>query len=193
MKKIALILASGLAMASVANAADLDKGFYVSASGHYNKLTFDGLGSSAKLERSKFVPRIAIGYELGHGVRSEVSYEDLGELSGTVNVSGVKVKGTAKVKSLGFTTLVNFRTDKALQPFVGARLLYSQAKVSADASTYFASASAKTNEYSFGFGALGGLEYKVNNHIFIGSSLEYNYLASDAHSINAGVGVRYKF
>ncbi len=184
MKKIALVLASGLAMASVANAEDfamdLNQGVYVSATANVSNTSID----DTPLSRSAITPKIAIGYDFGT-YRVELNYADLGKLKHHVNSNELNVK----LKNLGVSAMYNFAPEKAFQPYLGGRLIYTKASLNAKVYNHHFSDSEK----KFGFGAMLGAEYRLDSNIFTGINFEYDRLASNASSASAGISIRYKF
>lgn len=200
MKKIALILASGLAMAGTANATDLNQwlsnpnqGFYVSATANMSHTKVDSDDGIPSISNSKITPKIAVGYDFG-AYRVELNYADLGKLKYQEhNDYYGDVAFTGKIKNLGVSAMYNFAPEKAFQPYLGARLMYTKFTSNASATILGESYSFSDSEHRVGFGALAGVEYRLDSNLFAGVNVEYDRIATNAGSTSAGVSIRYKF
>lgn len=93
-----------------------------------------------------------------------------------------------KTRSLGISTIYDFNNSSNLTPYIGARL--SSNKYTAVAiGGYDDSESAS----SMGIGLLGGVQYRLGQHLSLNTNLEYNRIAQDVGQFGLHAGLRFDF
>lgn len=165
---------------------------------------------SGTLKKNKVGTRIAVGKDNGN-LRYQADYTYFGKVKddtaitlsdGTVTVNvGRKDKFTAH--SVGFSTIYDFDTKTALQPYVGLRLGVNLLDVDIVATatnvntTYSATAVREERKTQVGIGALAGVQYNINSKFSVDAGVEYNYLGKAEkfkfNQYGASVGLRYNF
>ena len=162
------------------------KGIYIQADAGLSGIGID-LNTyeygTENFSNTNFTPRIALGYDFGT-MRLDVDYTDYGKIE-IYDDSDVHIK----IKTIGVKFIKLFNNNSNFRPFVGGRLNYSTLKSNCNMIK-----DQLNNEHSLGLGGLGGIEYRLNNHFFIGAGMEINYLSADPTlQLGGSAFLRFKF
>ena len=161
------------------------EGFYIQADAGASRLSIDLEHPTGTITQSDntFSPRIALGYDFGT-FRMDLGYNKYGKIK-----FNDPFHSSIKVTTIDARFIKSFNNDAETRPFVGAKLNYS----SFDLKTDLEGVKLKYKD-SAGVGALAGFEHRINRNIFIGSSIEANYLSADpVLQLGANAFLRFKF
>lgn len=213
---LAIIAAVSALGVSVAHASDV--GPYVQADiglanlnyndGHVVKVKNYAKSLKNSYKESSFMPRISAGYDFGaYRVAADYTkYKNIHEsFSGDVvdgkNTYAVKYDSKLKVQSFGVSGIYDVPTQwGGFQPYVGARVSLNKVKIDATGSAVdkanagnSAKVRADGTETKVGFGAMAGVNYKINDAMTVDAGYRYNRIYSDLSAHEATVGLRYSF
>lgn len=164
---------------------------------------------SGTLKKNKVGARIAVGKDNGN-LRYQADYTYFGEIkqnrSENVNMPvlgdvALKRKDQFNAHSVGFSTIYDFDTKTALQPYVGLRVGVNLLDVdivgTASTATESSTTTREERKAQVGIGALAGVQYNINSKFALNAGLEYNYLGKAEkfkfNQYGANVGLRYNF
>ncbi|MDU8924675.1 opacity family porin [Pasteurellaceae bacterium LIM206] len=177
MKKTLLAIISALAFVSTANA-----NIYAEGNVGVSKL------KSGDVSETRVVPGVAVGYDAGD-VRFAADYTYYGKSN-----SG---NSSVKAKSIGVSAIYDIAINAPVQPYVGVRLSANDITAREDKVANGVRTIKESDSYKFGYGAVAGVQYKLNKDWSLDGGIEYNRLGSaNDHNINqygAKAGIRYDF
>lgn len=127
--------------------------------------------------------RLSVGYAFER-FRVAVDYTNLSK----ANFDELDL--SIKSKSLGISTFYDFKSSSQFTPYLGVRVANNSLKASAN-HWYYGKVSEKATR--IGYGALGGVSYKLNPNLSLNLGAEVNALAGNVYQLGGNAGVRYSF
>ncbi|AWX13404.1 hypothetical protein CEP48_03840 [Mergibacter septicus] len=189
MKK--LLIASLLTLSAIP--AFASKGnIYVQGDLGYSEVSTDREeinGEKINLSNKSFTQRLSVGYNFGNGFRVAGDFTNFANIKGEVNILGINVDYTAKIKSFGISAFYDFANSTRFTPYLGTRLSYNHGSMNVSTNVI----EVDVSKSSTGFGVLGGIQTKLTNNLSINTGLEYNRLFSDVNQFGANLGLSYNF
>ena len=177
MKKILLTVLAAISMISTANA-----NWYVEGNVGYGKL------KNNDASKSRVMPNAAVGYDFGD-MRVAADYQYYGKAEN--GASSVKAQG------VGVSAIYDVPLQSDLKPYVGARVSVNDIDAHSVHTNGNTRTIRETEGYKMGYGAVAGVQYKLDRDWSINGGVEYNRLGkandSTVKQYGAKAGMRYDF
>lgn len=177
MRKILLTVLATISMISTANA-----NWYAEGNLGYGKLKNDDVS------KSRVMPNVVVGYDFGD-MRVAADYQYYGKAES--GASSLKAQG------VGVSAIYNVPLQSDIKPYVGARVSVNDIDARSVHTNGNTRTIRETDGYKMGYGAVAGVQYKLNHDWSINGGVEYNRLGkandSSVKQYGAKAGMRYDF
>lgn len=173
MKKLTFALATLVSLPTFA------QNWYVQ--GDIGISNFEDVDSPVPIEDNVTTFKLSAGYKFDN-FRTALDFTKLGKA--TTNDFSVSMR------SIGLSAIYDFKTNSEFTPYLGIRLSSNKYKFSIPSRYSYVKVE---NDSSSGIGALGGIQYRLNQQLSLNANIEYNRTALDYAEYGAKVGLRFDF